>query len=194
MILNRHSLTLPFAGIYISGISTGCLFLWFSSLITYITKRKTRQRDRYLEQMDESRSGYDSDHIRFGVRYLICILCNLLATLYAACTSHMVSLWVVILLNGWLLGNSEIYIERKEDILSKYYPQFQKCQDFVLTFENLFFLLIMPVYCWKLQGQRAMEGGLWTSVVLLLLMLLAKSNELVKTQKERENNLHKKAV
>jgi hypothetical protein len=39
-----------------------------------------------------------------------------------------------------------------------------------------------------------MEGGLWTSVVLLLLMLLAKSNELVKTQKERENNLHKKAV
>lgn len=52
----------------------------------------------------------------------------------------------------------------------------------------------MPVYTWKLQGQRAMEGGLWTSVVLLVLMFLAKSNELVKTQKERESNLHKKTV
>lgn len=110
MILNRHSISLPFAGIYISGISTGCLFLWGSALIAYITKRKTRQRTRYFDMLEKDKFGADTDHVKFGFKFLLCILANLLATLYAACTNHFVSLWIVIILNGWLLGNSEIYI------------------------------------------------------------------------------------
>lgn len=193
MILNRHSASLPIAGIYINGVTSGCLFLCASALLSYIIKRKTRHRYKVLESLKD-KNGIDSDHVRFGVKYLVCIVCNLLATVYAACTNHMVSLWVVIVLNGWLQGTSEIYLERKEDILSKYFPQFQKCQDFIYTFENIFFLLILPIFCWVIQGQRVMEGGLWTSVVLLVLMFLAKSNEVVKTQKEKESNLHKKTV
>jgi len=49
--------------------------------------------------------------------------------------------------------------------------------------QKMFVLLLMPIYCWFLQGARAAEGCLLTSLALLLLMFAIQMGELVKTKK-----------
>lgn len=49
--------------------------------------------------------------------------------------------------------------------------------------QKLFVLLVLPLFCWFLQGSRAAEGCLLTSLALLLLMFAIQAAELVRNKK-----------
>lgn len=66
--------------------------------------------------------------ISFSYKYLVCISLNVLMTTYALFTGSIVALWFVVGLEGWLRGMSQLYLEKRYEMLSKFYPQYQRCQ------------------------------------------------------------------
>lgn len=184
MIVNLHGVSHTYAGIYIRGIGLGSCVLAVSALITYFYKRRNRPSD--IKDI-ESEKGNEAMPISFNYKYLVCIVLNIFVTAYAFFTGNIIVLWFVVGMEGWLRGMSQLYLEKRYEMLSKFYPQYQRCQEFVFTIEKLFVLLVVPLYCWFLQGARAAEGCLLTSLALLLLMLAIQVSELVKTKKENTN-------
>lgn len=76
-------------------------------------------------------------------------------------------------------------------MLSRFYPQFQKCQDFTFTFGKLFVLFVLPVFCWLLWGARAVNWSLPVSMLFLIVMMMLQANELLKVKKENESTVQK---
>jgi|JI6StandDraft_1071083.scaffolds.fasta_scaffold01684_4 hypothetical protein len=184
MVMNLPTVKLTYAGIYTRGIGLGAFVLAASALITFAFKR--RNRPSTITDM-EGEHGKEAVPISFSYKFLVCIAINISATFYALLTGNIIVLWFVIGLEGWLRGMSQLYLEKRFEMLSKFYPQYQRCQEFVFTLQKLFVLLVMPLYCWFLQGARAAEGCLLTSLVLLLIMFAIQVGELIKTKKENSN-------
>lgn len=96
------------------------------------------------------------------------------------------SIWtlsIMIAVNGWLMGFSEIYKEKKEDMIL-YFREFNKCQAFIYNLKNLFVRGFIPFYYIKIRGQRIVGNCLWPSLCLLLVMASVKAYEVIKNQKK----------